>query len=626
VGSEIKNAAPCSGYRLFVYGTLQNPYYLSLVIGREADVVPAVLSNYEKVVSHLSFPFIVPRKGGVVVGRLVEGLNDAELERTDRYESEGQMYVREPVTVTSNDEQVEAFTYVAGPELLAERIPEGLTITNRITEFLRDFIEDSVESEKAGSDLVAALTLRAKRELLGGAVEDLLRELYDHPATPSFIVKQALSDDVPSLAWLKKSPEAVPYADNYIQLIVKTVIHNQLEERIREDFRGVVQVDDKYYERTVSSLVALSYISDNLGTLKQMAESLGVYAYNPDMEYIDYTVGAIFLADGLYNNENIKPYVERIRDGRNPGAVPLGGEVEFSNIGHCSVKAEVGADPEFDCFYYFNDFDLINRMWKFGGHIDNHKFITPDRGRVRGFLEFSFGRYKILGDLSKPTTKDPWMLSELANATVAFAEIRPHSFHISLQIMGSRPFKPLEGIESLICLLLLGGDINPDDGGIWREQRLFKREIYSEYQGVSFSRFNEHKTRPDDENPAKVVEFTFPRLFHEHSYVDLIMALKGYQLSYNPAPLIPPEDCDYAEYHKELEETLLDWANNPTAPSDSSIGGFVEKVEQGLDYETRVFAGHDAKFAGRWLGEIEKKLRNYSEFIRSGGEKWLREM
>jgi gamma-glutamylcyclotransferase (GGCT)/AIG2-like uncharacterized protein YtfP len=613
-------------YRLFVYGTLQNPYHLSLIIGREPDVVPAALSGYEKIVSNLSFPYVVPKDGSTVVGGLVDGLSEAELERTDRYEDEGRLYVRNAVTVALNGEPVEAFTYVAGPELLAERVPERLAIGDRVTDFLRDFIQESVEGEETESDVVARLTLRAKRELLGGAMEDLLREMHDHPTMPRFLVKQTLSDGFPSLAWLKSAPEAVEYAGNYIRLIVKTVVHNQLEERIRKDFAGVVQVDDKYYERSVSSLVALSYIADNIGTLTQMAESLGIYDYDPGMEYVDYTVGAIFLADGLYDEEKVQPYVERIRDGRNPGAVPLGGEVEFSNAGYRAVNVGAGEDAEFDCFFYFDDFDLVNRMWKLGGHVDNRESITPDRGRVRGFLEFSFGRYKILGDLSKPTTKDPWMLSELANAAVAFAEIRPHSFHVSLQIMGSPSFKPLEGIEPLVCLLLLGGDINPDDGGIWREQRLFKREIYSEYQGVSFSRFNEHKNRPEDENPTKVVEFTFPRLFHEHSYVDLIMALKGYQLSYNPAPLIPSEDCEYAEYHKELEEALLDWANKPTAPSASSIGGFVEKVEQGLDYETRVFAGHDPKFTGRWLGEIEKKLRNYSKFIRSGGEEWLREM
>ena len=104
------------------------------------------------------------------------------------------------------------------------------------------------------------------------------------------------------------------------------------------------------------------------------------------------------------------------------------------------------------------------------------------------------------------------------------------------------------------------------------------------------------------------------------------MALKGYQLSYNPAPLVPYEGCEYAEHNRELEEALFDWAAEPTALSDSAVSGFVEKVEQGLDYETRVFAGHDPKFTAYWVGEIEKKLRNYSEFIRTGGKEWLRKM
>ncbi|UCE28211.1 MAG: gamma-glutamylcyclotransferase, partial [Candidatus Coatesbacteria bacterium] len=200
MASERDIGAAGAYYRLFVYGTLQNPYYLSLIIGRKADVVPAALQSYEKVVSNLSFPYVVPKDGSAVVGGLVDGLSDAELERADRYEDEGRLYVRNLVTVTLNGESVEAFTYVAGPELLAERIPDGLAVGDRVTEFLREFIEESVEGDKTEPDVVAKLTLRAKRELLGGAMEDLLREMHDRPTMPRVLVKQTLSDGVPSLA------------------------------------------------------------------------------------------------------------------------------------------------------------------------------------------------------------------------------------------------------------------------------------------------------------------------------------------------------------------------------------------------------------------------------------------
>jgi len=268
---------------------------------------------------------------------------------------------------------------------------------------------------------------------------------------------------------------------------------------------------------------------------------------------------------------------------------------------------------------------MVNRMWKFGGHIDNHTFITAQRGRVRGFLEFAFGRYKVLGDLSKPTTKDPWVLSELANAAVAFAEIKPHSFHISIQVMGKMKSKPLESPDPLICLLLLGGDINPDEDGKYREKRIYNGEILNEHTGLEFSRFNEHRNKPNAE-PTRVVEYLFPRLFKEHHYTDLLMALKGYQLKCNPIPLYVPDDSEYAAFkepNREISNALVKWAANPTAPSDDVIGDFVSKVNEGLEYEQRVFAGHDKNFIANRVYEIENKLKRYKEFISAGGKEWL---
>jgi hypothetical protein len=232
----------------------------------------------------------------------------------------------------------------------------------------------------------------------------------------------------------------------------------------------------------------------------------------------------------------------------------------------------------------------------------------------------------VLGDLSKPTTKDPWVLSQLANAAVAFAEINPHSFHISIQVMGRAKFEPLKNHDPLICLLLLGGDINPDESGMYREKRIHNREIYNEHTGLEFSRFNDHRNRPDGE-PTRVVEYLFPRLFKEHSYIDTIMALKGYQVACNPAPLYIPADSEFSEFregNKEIERALFDWAANPRAPSDAVIGDFVAKVEEGLEYERRVFAGHDAKTIQHWIGVIEDKLKRYKGFIAAGGKEWLK--
>ena len=449
------------GGKLFVYGTLHNGYNLSLVLGRSVDIADAVLTGYRKNVSRLSFPYIIEvEASGQVIGGLVSDLCEADFEVLDTYEDEGRLYKREVITVQSNGESVDAFTYVAGPDIIEQHIPDEKTPADRIAGFLRDYFEENLgDDEEMPEGQLAQFTRDAKRELLGGAMEELLREVHDHPTMPRYIVKQALKEGIPSLKWVKDTPEAEKYAESYIRLIIKSVVFNQIEKHIREDFAGAVEVDDKYYERTVSSLAAFSYIADNLGVLRQMTESLGICGYDPALEYIDYTVGAIFLSDALYEKTKAEAYSDRSRAGCNPGGVPLGGEVELSPLGYYAVNAEAGVDEKYDGFYYFDDFDMVNRMWKFGGHIDNHTFITAQRGRVRGFLEFAFGRYKVLGDMSKPTTKDPWVLSELANAAVAFSEIKPHSLHISIQAMGKKRFEALEGAEPLICMLLLGLDL-----------------------------------------------------------------------------------------------------------------------------------------------------------------------
>jgi len=378
ISSKKKDETPTG--KLFVYGTLHNGYNLSLIIGRSVDIADAVLTGYRKNVSRLSFPYIIETEtGGQVIGGLVNDLREADFEVLDMYEDEGKLYKREIVTVESNGENVETFAYVAGPDIIEQHIPDEKTPADRITGFLREYFEENLDDEEMSDGMLSQFTRDAKRELLGGAMEELLREVHDHPTMPRYIVKQALKEGIPSLKWVKDTPNAEKYAESYIRLIIKSVVFNQIERRIREDFAGAVEVDDKYYERTVSSLAAFSYIAGNLGVLRQMAESLGICGYDPALEYIDYTVGAIFLSDALYEKDKAEAYIDRIRSGSNPGGVPLGGEVELSPLGYYAVNAEPGLDEKYDGFYYFDDFDMINRMWKFGGHIDNHTFITAQR-------------------------------------------------------------------------------------------------------------------------------------------------------------------------------------------------------------------------------------------------------
>lgn len=612
------------GVRLFVYGTLADGFVYQVITGEHPRATPAVLDGYRKVTSLKSFPYVVPHPGSSVEGVVVAGVSPGVLAQIDRYEGEGNLYIRQKVTLKTRDGPKEGYVYAAGPELLAAKPPPDVEVSDRVADFLKGRIETAIAEDVSAESGLRELEIRAREELLGEAVADLVREYFDHPGLPSFAVKHRLEESgLPSLKWLRKEPAAVKHAPQYVRLIVKTIIFNQLEERVRRDFRGAVRVADAYYEHAVSALAALQYVADNLGTVGEIMESLGVADYDQQLEYIDYAVAAIFIADELYGRDRLEPYVERIKERRAAGGAPLGYEVEFSPLGRDIIGAGPGEDADFDGFYYFDDFDLGRRLWKLGGHVDNHRVVTPYRGRVRGFLEFAVGRYKILGDLSKPVTADPVILSDSATAAVNFAEINPHSLHLSMQLEEGRPPGEPPPPQHLICLLILGGDLNFDAEGVLREKRLLGREIYNEFTGLDFSRYNEHRVRPDDDRPAQVIEFEFARLFYEHSYVDVVMALKGFQFATNPPPLDLSPDSPHLTYNREVERELLAWAEAPHALARGDIEYFLAVVEEGLAYETRNLGGHPPAFCREWVGKIERKLKSYNAFIWGEGKEWL---
>ena len=69
-------------------------------------------------------------------------------------------------------------------------------------------------------------------------------------------------------------------------------------------------------------------------------------------------------------------------------------------------------DAVYDGFKYFYDFHLDVLCWKLGGYIDDHSGYN-DRPRRQGFFEIAPGRLSVAGELSRPATGDPWLLSRL---------------------------------------------------------------------------------------------------------------------------------------------------------------------------------------------------------------------
>jgi len=174
-------------------------------------------------------------------------------------------------------------------------------------------------------------------------------------------------------------------------------------------------------------------------------------------DLIDYVKYAISAADSAFDSRVARSEIERVRANRQPGLVPLGAELEFSNLGFKAIhNPNINKDLVFDGFEYFHDFRLDVLSWKLGGYIDDH--TGSAKFRRRGFLELAPGRLNILGELSKPASADPWIMNQLIREITIFYPIRPHSLHLSLQMrrsqVANQKILPLSFIK---CLLALGG-------------------------------------------------------------------------------------------------------------------------------------------------------------------------
>jgi hypothetical protein len=101
------------------------------------------------------------------------------------------------------------------------------------------------------------------------------------------------------------------------------------------------------------------------------------------------------------------------------------------------------------------------------------------------------------------------------------------------------------------------------------------------------------------------------------------MALKGFQLAENPAPLDLSADSPHLAYSRKLEADLLKWAEAPYSVNRKAVDAFLARVEKGLAYETSVMNGHKQAFCRHWLEQIERKLNSYNAYILGKGRQWL---
>jgi gamma-glutamylcyclotransferase (GGCT)/AIG2-like uncharacterized protein YtfP len=604
--------------KLFVYGSLHNDQYFQILTGRTFPWQAAELLDHRRVQRRNSFPFALPWSGSRISGKLLSGLSPAVLQKLDDYENEGRLYHRRIARVRIDKEIAEAYVYIGNPKALKNYFKKGFSERDRIEEFVAKQVDRYIENKADRCLLVDRknLALRVTRELLSEEVESLLSQHFQDSGLPPFIIKHEIeSANLPSLDWLATDRKAQKYAGRYLVLAVKFMVFNQLEERFRNQYRGVVQVADTFYNHTISGLMALKLLHEQRDRMDTAMSQLKVTEYLEDYRYIDYGVAAIMIAEEIYDDRLADEIVYWVKKHRRIGANPLGAELEFSNLGGHAIAARENQDIEYDGFFYFYDFDLMRRGWKLGAHVDDHGFLASYDVRSRGFMELAFGRYRLLGDVSKPATQDPWVLSRLIELAVDYINVKPHSLHISIETLPNRPFQKLSDPQFFLCLLLLGGDLAEDDHGKLRELRIYYEEILQPEVGVCLSRLNRHHQNPDERSWASVVEFQFPRLVAGHDYQPLIMALKGFQTAGNPYPFKGVKDCPYKEYYEEIESALIQWAAYPTPVSANSLDAFIEIVAQGLAQEAGNCSQEYEEYTRTITEKIDTQLRRRNQMI-----------
>jgi len=630
-------------FNLFVYGTLMNPAVFRAVLGcrlvrceEEADNVEsfhardAVLDDYKKVSPDNTYFYAVPDPHGRIRGYLIGPLPGRSMSALLKFE--GRNYSRRRLRVHTKNGEEQAVVFVGNLSEMEhsfgyqfhDPLKQEILLNEKINAAL-------LETEREQLHTDAELVRRAVGELHGRTIRDLVRRHFDAGGISDYAIRRSIKDEpLPDFWRIREDPAARALAGNYLSMVVRQVIFNVLEEHIRNDFRFELDrmgLERQFYERTVSSLAALRMLNTNEELLHRlMIECFSDLGFARD-HLVDFVRWAIAAADSVYEARQARGEIEYITSHMGRGYLPMGAELEFSNIGHNVIRDPHGEwvrDPRYDGFLYFPDFALDVLTWKLGGHIDDHHEKASSRRR-RGFFEVALGSLSIEANLSKPVTDDPWLLNQFIHEARRFFEIAPHSVHISLQLRGRR--RPASDrmlpLSAMKCLFAIAGDPRRDEVGKLQIKRLVTDEIITSdpAPSIMFSQISRRHSRgdgddelarPDRTSGRCVQQFKFLRLSPELNYEPIAMALKGLQLRLAPGSFMTGEQYNNNPKHKERFEELLAWGASPESISRDEVESFLAAVYEGLMTERRGRPAHGEAYIAWSMDQLRSMLRDFN--------------
>jgi len=628
---------------LFIYGSLRDPSIFKSVCGHSFTLRPshtdpnvllgelALLHGYRRVSPDNVYFYAVADDTARIEGFVVYNIPLSAMAEIDRYE--GKHYDRETVHVHTAAGPVEAQAYLASSKSMKKRFGDRFHV-NLIHELwlrkrIEKFFETHTRPGEASPD--ADIERRARRELLATTERDLVMSHLGHDAVSDFYLEHELDRPCATIKYLLNEQEAQPFIQSYIALVIKQVLLNQFEQKIQSRYRFELEhllASKRYFNRSISMLIALRMINANTGAVDLiMRRGLETMPWDGQYDLLDYVKYAISAADNIFNWRVAQSELDRVRANRQPGLMPLGAELELSNLGFKAISDSTEhKDQIFDGFKYFQDFKLDVLGWKLGGYIDDHRDSVEFRRR--GFLELAPGRLNVAGELSKPATADPWLLNQLIWEITMFYPVKPHSLHLSFQMrkkqIGDHKTLPLSFIK---CLLVLGGGTQEQPTGRLWVSRMAHEEIEQNTYGeeLVFSRVSRRKShlvedavgeKPPPHAITNVQQYKFIRLEQRANYEPLIMALKGLQLAYNPGDYITAAQLASSRRLRHQYEKLKEWSANPTEISRRTMGRFLQAIRKGLMDERNHQPAHKLHYIDWALGAIDLQLRLFNKQIR----------
>ncbi len=641
--SAIIGNMPDEKFNLFLYGSLRDPSIFKSVCGlsftlRHSHVCEdtlfaelAILPGFRRVSPDNVYFYAVAESNAKIEGFVVNNLSAEAMADLDRYE--GKYYGRETVQVNTATGLVEAQAYLVSTRKMQKKFGDRFHVNLMNELWLRKRIEKFFDKHTRPGEksLDASIERRARRELLGTTERDLIISHLGSDVVSDYYLEHELDRPIPSIKHLIDDADAQPYIGNYLALMVKHVLLNQFERHIYERYRFELErlgTSQRFFTRSTSLLIALRMINANRSAVDLLlGRCLETMPPGLDFDLIDYVKYAVSAADSIFDNRLVRAELERVRVNRQPGLVPLGIELELSNLGARATDKKMKAgDRDFDGFRYFHDFCLDILTWKLGGYIDDHSGESyPNR---RGFFELAPGRLNVLGEISKPAAADPWILNQLICEITDFYPIEPHSLHLSMQLRKRQRSKPKTLPLSFVkCLLALGGGTRQRTKGRLWVSRLSQAEIEQDIYGpeLVFARRSKRLSRmsaDDGIGPkttpnavAYVQQYKFIRLERRANYEPLIMALKGLQIAYNPGDYLTAAQLAHSRRLSIQYQQLKEWSADPTEISHSTRGRFLAAIKKGLMDEAHHRPAHKLHYIDWALGAIDVQLRLFNKEI-----------